>query len=81
MIEHEHVTCTRCGGSGSTERVSGLAMRKLREDAGLTLRQVAKKLGVSIGHLSDMELGNRTMSDEVAEQVVGIVQSLGGRHG
>lgn len=73
MIEHEHVTCTKCSGSGYIERVAGLWARKLREDAGLTLQQIAKRLGISVGHLSDMELGNRTMSEDIAERIVTIV--------
>lgn len=72
MILHEHVPCDRCQGTGSRERVAGLAMRQLREDAGLLLRDVAEKLGIGVPYLSDMERGKRTMSEEMAERIAEI---------
>lgn len=39
----------------------GAALRRLRADKDISLRSMAKLLGVSAPHLSDMELGNRGM--------------------
>lgn len=39
----------------------GAALRKLREDREISLRSMAKIIGVSPAHMSDMELGHRGM--------------------
>lgn len=39
----------------------GAALRQLREDSGISLRGMAKILGVSAPFLSDCELGNRKL--------------------
>lgn len=52
----------------------GSALRAARRAAGLTLEQVAARLGVSVPYLSDVELGNRSpLADERIAEVAAIV--------
>ena len=43
----------------------GETIRNLREKAGLSLRELAKRAGVSAPFMSDVELGRRYPSDDV----------------
>ena len=43
----------------------GQRLRKLRDKAGLSARELAKRIGVSSPFLSDIELGRRFPSEEV----------------
>jgi len=52
----------------------GQRIRELREEKDLSLRELAKKLGVSAAFLSDVELGRRYPSNKV---FLGIAQTLG----
>ncbi len=52
----------------------GARIRELREDKDLSVRELAKRLGVSAPFLSDVELGRRHPSDEV---FVAIARALG----
>lgn len=48
----------------------GDKLRQLRDEADLSLRELAKKLGgVTAAHLSDIELGRRNPSDELMERL------------
>ena len=40
----------------------GKCLRRLREDSGISLREMAKRLGVSAPYLSDAELGVRKLT-------------------
>lgn len=71
----EYPTCTSCHGDGRVPRVKGRAIRRLRQEAGLSLRTMADKLGISAAYLSDMELGRRRMSFELAEEIVSICET------
>lgn len=53
--------CNKCGGTGTVVDpvYVGGNMRKFRKDAGKSLRSVAKAMGLSVGYLSDLELGRR----------------------
>jgi transcriptional regulator with XRE-family HTH domain len=51
----------------------GQRIRELREEKDLSLRELAKKLGVSAAFLSDIELGRRFPSEKV---LVSIAQAL-----
>lgn len=53
--------CKRCSGSGfePDPKTIGESMRKAREDAGLSLRQVATRMGYSAAYVSDLERGQR----------------------
>lgn len=52
----------------------GQRLRELREGQDLSLRELAKRLGVTAAFLSDVELGRRFPSSEV---LVKMAQSLG----
>ncbi len=45
-------------------------MRQAREDAGLSLRDLAKRTGLSVGYLSDLELGRRSWREELRERIL-----------
>lgn len=53
--------CRRCGGSGvEVDPVeTGREMRALREAAGLSLREMARRMGYSVQYISDLERGQR----------------------
>lgn len=46
----------------------GAALRKMREDAGVSLRSMASKMGCSAPFLSDCELGQRKISTSHLKQ-------------
>lgn len=52
----------------------GMYLRELREQADVSLRELAKKIGCSPAFLSDVELGRRFPTDEMFER---IANSLG----
>jgi len=47
----------------------GEVIRELRQKADLSLREFARKLGISAPFLSDVELGRRYPSDEVLTKI------------
>lgn len=49
------VPCRRCGGKGEHRLVSGAWLRAARERAGLSKRQVAEGMGVSVTYVWDLE--------------------------
>jgi hypothetical protein len=50
----------------------GRILRKLRESRNMSLRDVAKKLGISAPYLSDVELGRRRMTDDRVESCLNL---------
>ena len=71
-IPYDYPTCQHCSGRGQVERVDGRSIRRSRETAGLSLRSVADRVGVSASYLSDMELGRRRMSKDLAAEILEI---------
>jgi predicted transcriptional regulator len=61
----QHGCCTKCGTPRSVLNPKWL--RAKRERAGLSLRDVAPKVGFSIVYLSDIERGNRACPVKVRE--------------
>ena len=53
--------CQRCGDSGQIEddHDIGAKMRSLREENGVTAREMARRLGLSAAYICDLELGRR----------------------
>lgn len=53
--------CVACSGTGRVPNpiATGVQMRQRRERAGVGLRELSRKLGVSAAYLSDLELGRR----------------------
>jgi predicted transcriptional regulator len=63
-VQPEVVSCPRCGGRGVVDnpKAQGAKMRKVRDEAGVTLREVAAFMKLSVGYLSDMEHGRKAWS-------------------
>ncbi len=61
------MTCPKCDGTGAVldPRCVGEHMRELREKQGISLRSVAKTLGVSVPYASDLERGRRGWRTEL----------------
>lgn len=43
-------------------------LRALREASGLSLRKVARRMGISAPYLSDLERGNRHLNPEILQR-------------
>jgi DNA-binding response OmpR family regulator len=77
QIEHLQKTVTRCLESRGLLRLSeealreqlGAAIREKRKALGLTLAQMAKRTGVSLGYLSQIELGKNSASIETLYRI------------
>lgn len=52
----------------------GGAMRRVREDCGVGLRQLAKSIGFSAAYLSDCELGRRELNLENLAKYIEVCQ-------
>lgn len=55
--------------------VIGEALREMRQDAGMTLRQVSVASMVSLGYLSEIERGHKEASSEVLNSIVSALGS------
>lgn len=62
--------CGACGGTGrvADPRAVGAELRQLRVAAGLTLRAVARELGLSAPYICDLEHGRRRWSPELKQR-------------
>jgi transcriptional regulator with XRE-family HTH domain len=47
---------------------TGLALRNMRKETGISLREVARRMNITPPYLSDLERGNRTWTDELCER-------------
>ena len=61
----------------SMTRTLGTEIRRLRLEAGVTLRGFAKKLGHSAAHQSDIEHGRRMPSEDVLRRIVDELSEVG----
>ena len=61
------MNCKRCNGTGQepNQKNIGSAMKGLREDDGIGLREMAGYMGISHGFLSQLESGQRTWSQRL----------------
>jgi Ribonuclease G/E len=59
--------CPRCGGRGRVRRVNPAALRSDRERRGLSVREIARRCGVSAAFVSDVERGHRAWSPRLAK--------------
>ena len=75
QIPHKHAKCPLC--NGHIHVIDGDQMRTIREDHGISLRAMAEDIGVSPTHLSDMERGNRAMSEEIAVKILDAIEAKG----
>lgn len=77
QVEHLQKTVTRCLESRGLLRLSeealreqlGAAIREKRKALGLTLAQMAQRTGVSLGYLSQIELGKNSASIETLYRI------------
>lgn len=59
VIIKTKISCKACGGSGTHWIVEPRSLKQTRMEAGISLRQMAKKLHFSAPYLSDVENGRR----------------------
>ena len=59
------IQCPRCAGQGEVEIVDNARLRKMRETAGMSLRELARRCGITAPYLCDIELGRRQPSGPV----------------
>lgn len=64
-IKPVYAPCSRCGAARKEKMYRGSDLRKVRQLAGLTLREMAKRVKKSAAFISDVELGRRRASAEV----------------
>lgn len=78
MREHQHGDDTAASADGAADdgggRSIGGFIRDLRRGAGVSLRQLADKAGVSNPYLSQVERGLRKPSAEVLQQLAGALR-------
>jgi transcriptional regulator with XRE-family HTH domain len=63
-------------GVDTTGLPIGRALKVERVAAGATSTAIAEAVGISIGHLSRIEKGERTASDKLVERIRAAIQSL-----
>lgn len=68
--------CEKCGTLNAVTVVDGRGLRALRVRCGLTLREVAKRAGITAAFLSDIERGNRQPSETTCKS---LMRALGAR--
>lgn len=68
-IKRRREPCPSCNGSGKVSRVTGQELRRAREAAGLSLRQLCGMAEpvLSPAYLSDVELGRRNATERVIQ--------------
>lgn len=58
--------CPRCNGTGEVTNPG--PMRRMRVKSGLSLRSVARQLGITAGYLSDLERGRRVWTVKLEKE-------------
>jgi predicted transcriptional regulator len=68
---YKTTACPTCNGSGRITDNNDIAakMRQRREAAGLSLRELARRLKLSVGYMSDLELGRRNWNAAIIKRV------------
>jgi len=70
-VEYVKTRCPHCGAAMKVP--SGRWLRKRRLAAGLTLRALGKRAGLTAAYLCDVELGRR----RVTERLLGVYERIG----
>ena len=68
--------CKHCSGTGEAPdwAVLGQRIRDARVRKGVSLRALARRVGVSAPYLSDMERGNRSLRGKLAKSVLAYLE-------
>ena len=74
MIRPHPSRCPACLGTGKLYSYSGADLRAVRKRAGVSLRDLARRLDLSAGYVCDVELGRRA----VTERMLLAYKGLGG---
>ena len=64
------MTCPKCDGTGSVldPRLQGQQMRQLRKRKGISVREIARRTGLSAPYISDLELGRRAFNTDLIQR-------------
>lgn len=65
MIEEIEMPCEKCNGTGLVKIICPGSLRKHRESMGISLRELAKILGLSAPYLCDVERGRRNCTKKL----------------
>ncbi len=61
------LVCPKCQGKGVITTIDSDKLRRMRKAAGFTLRQMARRLYFSAAYISDIELGRRNCTENIAK--------------
>lgn len=69
--------CPHCDGTGHVDDpvYHGQQLRNLRKKEGLSLRELARRMKVSVAYLSDLELGRRSWNNELMRRYLVALES------
>lgn len=65
-MEWGYEDCPYCEGKGKRWAVKAETLRARREGLGLSLREVARRASLSPAYVSDVERGNRRVTEKLA---------------
>jgi len=70
--------CDKCGGTGRVASQDGLGdkMRMMRQNANISLRGVARRLGQSATYIGDLETGKGYWSRETLRKYIGVIREI-----
>lgn len=71
-MKHTSRPCSQCGAARAF--VDGAWLRKQRKDAGLSLREVASRLGYTASYLCDIELNRRNANADLAGRILAVLR-------
>ncbi len=76
QCKQKMIPCEKCGGSGKLidQRALGSEMRDLREESGVSLREISRRLRLSAAYISDLERGRRDWADELIAKFKGAIK-------
>jgi transcriptional regulator with XRE-family HTH domain len=72
-VKYTSRPCSQCGAARAF--VDGAWLRKQRKDAGLSLREVARRLGYTVSYLCDLELDRRNVKPTLAKRILAALES------
>ena len=67
VLRTKREPCRKCAGLGYRIVASPASLRKVRQDAGVGLRQLASSVLLSASYLCDVELGRRRATPRIVE--------------